>query len=244
MVAAGASGAEIFALVEPALVELLATKEGSRARQQRYRDLRRNVTREALVTLRVKSSQIKELERNVTRNVTPRARARKDSFLLSFLKEEEKKEIISSGTRGEGGVGGGNSTKQKTTKLRSALPRDYQLSIEASSYAREHGVEGHRVPLLFDAFCDHHRARGNLMADWPAAWRTWVRNEVKFSSRRPVNGFGHSPPRPGSKEDTRERTQAALAKLRSHLGTDDEGPSLRSGEPLLELLPRAQSFKP
>jgi hypothetical protein len=32
-------------------------------------------------------------------------------------------------------------------------------------------------------FLDHHRAKGSLFKDWAAAWRTWMRNSIKFSSR-------------------------------------------------------------
>lgn len=30
-------------------------------------------------------------------------------------------------------------------------------------------------------FMDHHKAKGSVMADWQAAWRTWVSNGVKFA---------------------------------------------------------------
>jgi len=33
------------------------------------------------------------------------------------------------------------------------------------------------------AFRDHHVSRGTLMADWQAAWRTWLRNRKKFAPR-------------------------------------------------------------
>jgi len=43
----------------------------------------------------------------------------------------------------------------------------------------------------WDQFADHHRAKGSLMADWPAAWRTWCRNWRKFNgARRPANNGG------------------------------------------------------
>lgn len=39
-------------------------------------------------------------------------------------------------------------------------------------------------------FCDHHRARGSVMKDWVAAWRTWMRNTRRFdrttTTRRPI----------------------------------------------------------
>jgi uncharacterized protein YdaU (DUF1376 family) len=61
------------------------------------------------------------------------------------------------------------------------------------TYAVDHGFNLERVHQLADAFADHHRSHGNRMADWDAAWRTWVRNEVKFSQRRGGgNGVGKS----------------------------------------------------
>ncbi|WP_421854573.1 hypothetical protein [Marinomonas sp.] len=35
-------------------------------------------------------------------------------------------------------------------------------------------------------FLDHHRARGSTMKDWVAAWRTWMRNSMKFAAQRPM----------------------------------------------------------
>jgi uncharacterized protein YdaU (DUF1376 family) len=37
-------------------------------------------------------------------------------------------------------------------------------------------------------FRDHHRSRGSTMADWPAAWRTWTRNALKFNGKGNGNG--------------------------------------------------------
>ena len=33
-----------------------------------------------------------------------------------------------------------------------------------------------------DAFLDHHRGKGSVFKDWAAAWRTWMRNSVKFAA--------------------------------------------------------------
>ncbi len=35
-------------------------------------------------------------------------------------------------------------------------------------------------------FLDHHRAKGSKMADWVAAWRTWMRNSLTFAQSRPM----------------------------------------------------------
>lgn len=37
-------------------------------------------------------------------------------------------------------------------------------------------------------FVDYHLARGSVMADWAAAWRTWSRNSVEFAQRAPARG--------------------------------------------------------
>ncbi len=39
-------------------------------------------------------------------------------------------------------------------------------------------------------FADHHDAKGNAFADWDAAFRTWMRNAVKFRGERDANRNG------------------------------------------------------
>lgn len=70
---------------------------------------------------------------------------------------------------------------------RSRLPADFAISPEMYDYAEAAGFADEKIGTMFGAFCDHHRSRGNSMADWAAAWRTWVRNEVKFNRGRPTN---------------------------------------------------------
>ena len=61
-----------------------------------------------------------------------------------------------------------------------------------------------RSPEWFNAsgelerFRDNHAKRGELIADWAAAWRTWVRNAIRFHGERagpPPRGFQGSPDR-------------------------------------------------
>lgn len=35
----------------------------------------------------------------------------------------------------------------------------------------------------WDQFRDHHLKQGSIFSDWPAAWRTWMRNAVKYAER-------------------------------------------------------------
>ena len=63
----------------------------------------------------------------------------------------------------------------------------------AKKYWTDHG----RANLLAEIenqasqFRDHHVSHGKTMADWPAAWRTWIRNAIKFSKPTPK---GAAPP--------------------------------------------------
>lgn len=41
----------------------------------------------------------------------------------------------------------------------------------------------------WEHFEDYHRAHGSLMADWPAAWRTWCRNWRKRAAWARGNGY-------------------------------------------------------
>lgn len=71
----------------------------------------------------------------------------------------------------------------------STLAADWQPTVAGLEYAAEHGFDRKAAYELAGAFQDHHRSKGNRLADWNAAWRMWVRNEVKFNRRRP-NGSG------------------------------------------------------
>lgn len=69
-------------------------------------------------------------------------------------------------------------------KVNSAMPDDFVLDARMLRFAAERGFSGDPVQAMFGKFCDHHRARGNRMADWHAAWQTWVRNQVEFQQQR------------------------------------------------------------
>ena len=80
------------------------------------------------------------------------------------------------------------SPLQGRARGRRELPSDWQPSSADLSFAAERGFESARAFLMADAFADYHRARGSRMADWPAAWRTWVTREVghDLKARPPV----------------------------------------------------------
>ena len=60
---------------------------------------------------------------------------------------------------------------------RSHVPEDWCPDEGGRAYAAERGVN---LAVEVPAFRDHHLARGNTMASWPAAWRTWCTKSLRF----------------------------------------------------------------
>lgn len=72
-------------------------------------------------------------------------------------------------------------------KRRTRLPDALALAADWRAYAAGKGLGP--VEAEFEKFCDYHRAKGSLMLDWFAAWRTWVSNAVgRFAPRTPAGG--------------------------------------------------------
>lgn len=81
-------------------------------------------------------------------------------------------------------------------KRRTRLPQGFQPNEAGRALAVGKGLD---VESEVEAFQNYHTSHGSLMADWQAAWRTWVGNAVKFS--RNTKGFlpGDSgPAKPGT----------------------------------------------
>lgn len=70
---------------------------------------------------------------------------------------------------------------------------DFQPNrLEATTFWTSKGRSDLDSNLESEKFRDHHLANGSVMADWPAAWRTWYRNAVKFNRREQSNGRSNS----------------------------------------------------
>lgn len=119
--------------------------------------------------------------------------------------------------------------RPKRTRTRTIFPVGWIPDQEQISYAQKRGFNTTQLALMWEAFGNHHTSRGNLMADWAAAWRTWVTNEIKFSANRKGNGNG------------RTVQQAAADLARKVRQFDEPAPSdIRDGEgaPVAGLLPQ------
>jgi hypothetical protein len=71
------------------------------------------------------------------------------------------------------------SKRKNATKPKTRVGPEWQPDTAGLEYARERGVASDRE---ISAFRNHHTAKGSLMADWAAAWRTWCDNAVRFGN--------------------------------------------------------------
>jgi hypothetical protein len=72
-----------------------------------------------------------------------------------------------------------DSRSENTTKRARQIPADFTVTDDMRSWAASH-MPGVSVDAETENFIDYHRAKGSTMKDWTAAWRTWMRNAVKF----------------------------------------------------------------
>jgi hypothetical protein len=83
------------------------------------------------------------------------------------------------------GVGHADAKGRPVTKARKTLLRaDWKPSEALLEWAKtKENVEA--APLV-ESFVDHWLRKGEGCADWDAAFRTWVRNAVKFGDAKPA----------------------------------------------------------
>jgi hypothetical protein len=125
------------------------------------------------------------------------------------------------------------SLRSRPSKRASAvsIPDDWKPDREFSS---SHGLSEQRIDEEVARFRDHALAKGRTAKNWDAAWRNWVTSP--FQKTTSQNGQA---PRPGSKEDNRERTAQMLRDLDAYINAhpDDEEPSREDRQKNAGLLP-------
>lgn len=92
------------------------------------------------------------------------------------------------------------AASERKAKRKAALPSDWKPNEGHHSQAGKNGLN---VELEAEQFRDYHTAKGSVMLDWEAAFRTWLRNAKKFADRDAKAG------RPKANEDA---AQALLAR--------------------------------
>ena len=80
-----------------------------------------------------------------------------------------------------------NSRRRKFSgppKIPTLVPAHFDVTEDMTAWAEGHGLPRLDVQLETDQFLDRHRAKGTVFKDWAAAWRTWMRNAVRFRAER------------------------------------------------------------
>lgn len=76
------------------------------------------------------------------------------------------------------------SAEKAKRKRGTQIPDGWSPRLEERARARDAGLD---CDAEVEAFRDHHKSRGNAFLDWDAAFRTWIRNGLKFSKPKQSN---------------------------------------------------------
>jgi hypothetical protein len=97
----------------------------------------------------------------------------------------------------------GTAERRQRSKPRTGIPSTWNPDPAGVAYAEKAGMNRLIIDREAGKFRNHHMAKGSLMADWNAAWRTWCDKAIEFStgprySAAPLNGSRpRQEPRPG-----------------------------------------------
>lgn len=115
------------------------------------------------------------------------------------------------------------------------IPPAWVPTEKGRDFARSKGFDIDKILSEGQRFRDHSLAKGLLHKDIEAAWRNWVTSPYQARTSM-TNGTA---PRPGSKEDNRERSALAYRRLSDYVDsrTDDAGAGGSPREANAGLLP-------
>lgn len=121
----------------------------------------------------------KERALALKRKQTERSRSERD---IGVTREEKREELILNPPSPPASKGNGEHRARKKPATRA--PDSFEITEPMWAWAQEQGVAHARIETETAKFLDHHKAKGTLFSDWPAAWRKWMRNVVEFAARQ------------------------------------------------------------
>lgn len=124
-------------------------------------------------------------ENRALRNVTKRDEVTPDDTVTKRDESVTNRDTVTTTT-----ISKEKSSSRKRAASRTSLPADFALTEAMTVYAVSKTINPIRVPLQFEKFCNYHRSKGSIFADWAAAWRTWVSNAVEFDKNAPQGPQG------------------------------------------------------
>ncbi len=90
------------------------------------------------------------------------------------VREQNRKQVLEQLPPGQ------NGNHPVQAKRGTQLPDDFVITDAHRKLAAQLQVD---ADTELPAFIDHHKSKGTAMKDWNAAFRTWLRNAVKFGGR-------------------------------------------------------------
>lgn len=72
-------------------------------------------------------------------------------------------------------------SSKENIKRKVQYPETFEVSDEVREWAREKGMPDPDSQL--EAFRDHHTSKASRFIDWQAAFRTWLRNQKRWTSK-------------------------------------------------------------
>lgn len=85
-------------------------------------------------------------------------------------------------------------------KRATQVPDDFAVTDALEAWGAENGITPEQMRAQVPQFQDHYRAKGETRKDWPASFRTWMRNaqrwgqlDPKPSNVTPFQSNGHRP---------------------------------------------------
>lgn len=115
----------------------------------------------------------------------PETHGKRTENALKIPVYQDTKEEDPSSLRSDGAQRG------KPVARKSRLPSDFYPNETGAAAATAAGITGGEFRGQLLRFADHHTAKGSMMVDWQAAWRTWCGNYRSFGMARA--GPRHNP---------------------------------------------------
>lgn len=102
---------------------------------------------------------------------------------VTSREEERREEVITPPSPPVPKKLNGNGEHRARKKPATLAPDSFEITEPMWAWAQGKGVQHERIETETEKFLDHHKAKGSLFSDWPAAWRKWMRNVVDFAAR-------------------------------------------------------------
>lgn len=105
-----------------------------------------------------------------------------------------------------------SEAKTKRVSKRTSLGETAEPSLRNRQDAAKHGFLNGSCDALWERFREYHVGNGTLKANWEAAFRTWILNEIKFREER--NGTGnHAPSFNGGRNNDRRENPSITTRV-------------------------------